>query len=82
MKNDKGIKGTIDEVERVAYSILNDTLKLTKIFGKMKIFRTWFSPWTWCEDFVTKFKERKWQEKGKGGKNLLFEREQNNRMKK
>jgi len=40
MKNDKGIKGTIDEVERVAYSILNDTLKLTKIFGKMKIFRT------------------------------------------
>ena len=40
MKNDKGIKGTIDEFERVAYSILNDTLKLTKIFGKMKIFRT------------------------------------------
>ena len=39
IKNDKGIKGTIDEVERVAYSILNDTLKLRKIFGKMKIFR-------------------------------------------
>ena len=39
MKIDKGIKGTIDEVERVAYSILNDTLKLRKIFGKMKIFR-------------------------------------------
>ena len=44
MKIDKGIKGTIDEVERVAYSILNDTLKLRKIFGKMKIFRIGFSP--------------------------------------